>query len=227
MKCYHHPETDAATDCKSCFKPICPTCTTTVDNQAICPACVQLGVQYLHRARTPEYKSLNPAAAGWLALLPTLGAIYNGTYLRALYQFLGFALVLLLADASDLEPLGALGFMLFYIYTIFDAYRTAKKMKLGLLTATEAEPVLTDRTRFLKGAALILIGILLILHNFDLISFSFVFRLWPLVFIGLGAYLLYRNYRPEAAQATPGPGSPERSAAAPVPPETPAPEGRS
>lgn len=209
MKCYHHPETEATASCQTCSKPVCDTCAVTVGQETLCSACFHLAVQYLHRSRTPEYRAINPVAAGWLAIVPTLGAIYNGTYLRALYQFLGFAVILLIADASDLEPLGALGFILFYLYTIFDAYRTAKQMKLGILTAAEAEPALMDRTPFLKGAGLILLGVLLVLHNFDLICIGSVFRLWPLVFIGCGAYLLYRNYRPKPH--TPAPTPPARA----------------
>lgn len=46
------------------------------------------------------------------------------------------------------------------------------------------------------GAMLILFGVLFLLRIFfEYISYEFVFRLWPVIFIFLGLEILYANFR--------------------------------
>jgi uncharacterized membrane protein HdeD (DUF308 family) len=61
---------------------------------------------------------------------------------------------------------------------------------LGIATTKPPRP---DRTIFGWGMFLIILGILFLLQN--IIPYYFLNRLWPLIFILLGAYLVYRTFR--------------------------------
>ena len=134
MNCYYHQEQESIAECSFCQRPVCGPCDHGIDATHLCPECSREAVKLYRNAKTPAYRAINPATAGWLGLIPTLGAIYNGTYLRALYQFAIFCLIILFSDAADLEALGALGSILFYIYTIMDAYRMATKIRSSLFS---------------------------------------------------------------------------------------------
>ena len=89
---------------------------------------------------------------------------------------------------------GVFGFgaFVFLIFTMFDAYRTAEaiaRRRLESGTASE-EPTRQDKTILGWGVFLIILGILFLLQN--IIPFYFLNRLWPLLFIFLGAFLVYR-----------------------------------
>jgi hypothetical protein len=150
--------------------------------------------------QNPDYKSVSPSTAGFLGLIPFMGAIYNGTYLRALYQFVVLLLIILFCDAADIEAIGVLGGLIFYVYTIVDAYRTAKLIRMGI--EVSEYPALTSVRLSVKVQAgiLVALGLIFLLHNFSLFSLRFVGRLWPLILIGAGIYLfMYRKDRPEVA----------------------------
>jgi hypothetical protein len=44
------------------------------------------------------------------------------------------------------------------------------------------------------GAALIILGVLLLLHTLDLLDFEYVARFWPVLLIAAGAYLLFSRF---------------------------------
>ena len=64
------------------------------------------------------------------------------------------------------------------------------------------------------GIALIVLGILLLLHTLDLLNFDYVVRYWPVLLIAAGAYLLYGRFTGNEAATGPGapnaPGAEER-----------------
>jgi hypothetical protein len=88
---------------------------------------------------------------------------------------------------------GVFGFgaFVFLIFTMFDSYRTAElKLRTRLEQPLEMPAAGKDQTVAAWGILLIGLGIIFLLKNF--IHFDFISKLWPLVFIGLGAYLVYR-----------------------------------
>jgi hypothetical protein len=194
MNCHYHPEQPATAGCTLCERHLCPDCQRTADDGILCPDCLKLAVQCYKRTLTPEYRSINPVASAWLALIPFLGAIYNGTYIRALSQFLGMALLILFFDAADLGPLGALGSLLFYVYTIIDAYRVATRMKAGILTDNPPDLVLGPRTKMFYGIGLVVLGVLFLFQNFELFDFDWLRRFWPLLLVGAGGYLVWKGF---------------------------------
>jgi hypothetical protein len=138
-------------------------------------------------------KTISPGTAGFLALVPFLGAIYNGTYLRALYQFTMFVILVVFCDAAGVEWLGVIGGIVFYIYTIVDAYRTAKRIKMGEDIREYPLPKFGRNTLKVQAILLIVIGALLLLDNFGVPIIRLIGILWPVVLIGAGAYLLWLN----------------------------------
>ena len=51
-------------------------------------------------------------------------------------------------------------------------------------------------TQFLKGLAIILIGVILLLNNLNILEWSVwynIFRLWPLLLVSLGISLIFRR----------------------------------
>ena len=100
----------------------------------------------------------------------------------------------------------AFGAFVFLVSTIFDSYRTAETR---LRTRTEARPLpespSKDRTVAAWGIFLIVLGIIFLLKNF--IHFYFINRLWPLAFIALGGYIIYRALSERSAEPPAGSGA--------------------
>jgi hypothetical protein len=203
MNCYYHPEQEATAECAFCQRSVCGTCDHGIDSTHLCPDCARESVKIYRNYKSPAYRSYNPAAAAWLGLIPMLGAIYNGTYLRALYQFGIFCLIVLFADVTDLGPIGFLGGLLFYIYTIIDAYRMAKQLQAGVLSGDELPKPKFQHSELVYGGGLILLGLFFLLDNFNIINFEFLGKFWPLVLVGGGGYLLWKGWPKLKGGATP------------------------
>jgi|GEM_PF-3061558 len=138
-------------------------------------------------------KSISPGTSAFLGLVPFLGAIYNGTYLRALYQFTLFVILVVFCDAADIEWLGVIGGIVYYIYTIVDAYRTARRIKMGEEIREYPLPKFGQNTLKIQAIILIAIGALLLLENFGVGIIKVIGLLWPILLIAAGAYLLWLN----------------------------------
>jgi TM2 domain-containing membrane protein YozV len=124
--------------CPSCGKPIrsaaapvqafCPHCGSPVDPAAeICPRC---GVR-IKQAPTPQVvDSKNPGVSAVLSFFFTgLGQIYNGQIGKGI-SFIVVGILLLLMVFIFI---GFILYPLFWIYNIYDAYSTAKKINAGVI----------------------------------------------------------------------------------------------
>ncbi len=60
MKCYYHPEIEAAATCVVCGKAICQTCSVDVAGRMTCQSCLSTG--NATRIQTQPGKSSNPLA---------------------------------------------------------------------------------------------------------------------------------------------------------------------
>jgi len=204
MKCYYHPEAEAVQECRLCTHPLCPACSVQVKGVLYCPDCLEARVESAPRPAAPppipDYRSVR--SAGWLSVLPGLGLLYLGQYLKALVVVLMFMGAIHLADHSD-----AGGFLvpLVWFGQIFYAVQEAKRLnrvKAGQAAVAEALPA-DEKDSPLWGGILIGLGALFLLDEFDLISFTEIFeKFWPLLIIGLGLQILLRARRkgPDAAR---------------------------
>lgn len=159
------------------------------------------------RPRTRSPQTVNetaphPVLAGVLGLVPGLGAVYNGHYVKGVIHVVIFGMLLTIASnaARGLEPLFIPMIALFVLYMPIEAIRTAQAMRRGekveemsglvgaLFQPSDGSPV--------AGVALIAVGILLLLFSLGVIEVKTVLPAWPLLVVGYGVYRLYRALRP-------------------------------
>ena len=144
---------------------------------------------------------VSPGLAFFLGWIPGVGAIYNGQYAKGLVHAVIWGVLVSITSSSrashGLEPLFGMLIAVWCFYMAFEAYHTARKRRMG-------EPVdeyssLVDMSGRkgqvpVAGIALIILGVLLLLHTLDLLDFDYVARYWPVLLIGAGAYLLYGRF---------------------------------
>jgi hypothetical protein len=189
MKCSYHPAVDYQAMCTACSKPLCSECAHKIKGKTYCQDCLVEGAEWASTVKRLQLPSDAPRRAAVCALIPGMGAVYNNEYLKALTFFAVFAALIMMGERiSGIFGFGACTFL---VFTIFDAYRTAElKARKQLESSTSKESRHQDNTIIAWGIFLILLGILFLLQN--IINYYFLNQLWPLVFIFLGAYLIYR-----------------------------------
>jgi hypothetical protein len=133
----------------------------------------------------------SPGLATVLSIIPGVGPLYLGLYERAAAIVLVFALGVWLADATEIGPFIV---MFVWFFGLFDAYRQAQAINLGV----EVEPLL--RKRRVKpmraslgfGVFLVIVGALILWNQFYPMDFSFLEVWWPLILVLGGVYLIGR-----------------------------------
>lgn len=209
MNCAFHPINAAGARCWCCGRGLCPGCDHRIKGHPYCQDCIVAGVETLKRGAQPQtsQKHKSPGLALLLGLIPGLGAAYNGQNIKALLHF-GVTIGLWeMADVFHTAFLGLAGGA-FYLYSIYDAHQSAKRLCAGEDLRAEDEhikQVLRDNTH-IWGSMLVGIGVLAILNFFlrQLFSFSFP-GLLPVLLVIAGFFLVrhyYRDYRaPESEPA--------------------------
>jgi hypothetical protein len=160
-------------------------------------------------APSPFVRSdIHPGLAFALGWIPGVGAIYNGQYAKGLIHAVIWGVLMSIANSNavhDMEWLFAMVVMAWWAYMVFEAYRTAQKLQRGE-PVDEYSSVLQLRGgpgRFpMAAVALIVLGVLLLLHTLELVNFERVVRYWPVLLIAAGAYMLWSRF----AGQEPAPG---------------------
>jgi Domain of unknown function (DUF5668)/B-box zinc finger len=220
MNCANHPDIEKVAFCRTCGKPLCANCTRAVHGVIYCESCLAArleGVQPNVAAPaagfvaaspgvTPVQVSSgpNPGLAGILGAIPFgVGAVYCGQYIKGLVH-LGIFVLLLIAVSSDvpwyLHLTFSLAIAFFIVYQIVDAVRTARAIQAGQpapdpfgLTEAFSGGQKIDASKVPTGAIILIgLGILFLLHTLDIWDFS-AHRIWPLVLIAIGGWLLARR----------------------------------
>jgi len=220
MNCVNHAEVPAAAFCIRCGRGLCTECTHNVRGSIYCEPCLADIVSKQNPGRPDSVRDVppppkkatvygsNPGAAFALGLIPGVGAIYNGDFMKAAVHVLIFGLLIQMQDAlrGGGEALLGLATAAFYFYMPFEAYYTSKKRKLAAEGVELETPIDRLHQQFgdmqnkelWGGVALVIIGGLFLADNFDLIRFDRIGQLWPLVLIGLGIWML-RRFQGKAA----------------------------
>ena len=154
----------------------------------------------------------NPALAGVLAgFFPFgVGAVYTGQYAKGLAHLVIFTLCILGASSGS-ETMGTifgLGIAAFYVYQIIDSVRTARAIQLGQpppdpfglgttfssgFSSRASSGDRIDVSKVPTGALVLIgLGVVFLLHTLDIWDFS-ARRVWPLVLIAIGGFLLLRR----------------------------------
>jgi hypothetical protein len=191
MKCSYHPAVDSQEACSSCSKPLCVECAHKIRGKPYCEDCLVQGAEWAATVKGLKLPAEAPKRAAWCAIIPGMGAVYNNEYTKAITYFAVWAALSVMG--SRVSPVFGFGAFVFIIFTMFDAYRTAEALARRRLQQghISTESPQQDRTIIGWGAFLILLGIVFLLQNI-IPYYFFVNRLWPLVFILLGGYLVYR-----------------------------------
>lgn len=217
MNCYFHPDTPATAFCRSCGRPLCAACQRPAEGTVFCQEHVPapgfaaqepIGAAAPNPYYTPPpyaappppsapVSRASPALAFWLGLIPGVGAIYNGQYLKGLVHAIITGLLMSLTDATENtagQPFIGMVLTAFWFYMAFEAYHTAKKRQLGV-PVEEWSSLLGPAPRTgrvpLGPVILIAIGIMFLLDTLHIFDFRDVGRFWPVILILVGAYLLY------------------------------------
>lgn len=107
-----------------------------------------------------------------------------------------FAGLVTVQSHGDAQPF--MGILLggFYIYQIIDSIYTSNNINRRTLTGEDVEEVKEELPEFVRtgsvfwGIVLLALGGILLLANFDVISYDTVFDFWPLVIIVVGVKLV-------------------------------------
>jgi hypothetical protein len=146
------------------------------------------------------YPDVSPGLAFFLGWIPGVGAIYNGQYAKGLVHAVIWGILVSITNsyaANGLEPLFGMLIAVWMFYMAFEAYHTARKRRIGE-PVDEYSSILDLRGRKenvpVAGIALVVLGVLMLLHTLDLLSFDRVARYWPILLIAAGVYLLYGRF---------------------------------
>jgi hypothetical protein len=144
------------------------------------------------------HQDASPGLAFILGLIPGVGAIYNGQYAKGLVHVVIIGLIISVLSngaARGFEPLVALMLAAFFFYMAFEAYHTARRRQLGLSVDEFSSLFPTSGSGAHKfpiaPILLIVLGVVFLLNNLDFFQVERVIRYWPVLLIGLGAYMLY------------------------------------
>jgi TM2 domain-containing membrane protein YozV len=207
MNCAYHAEVPNVAFCIRCGHALCNQCVRNVRGSVYCETCLAEAVEGKSAAPPPPtlkrevIAGTNPGAAFALGLIPGVGAIYNGEFVKAAIHVLIFGTLISFAEFGP-QPLVGLMIAAFVFYMPFEAYYTAKKRQLRAEQGIELEtPIdrlqhqfgdVKDRELW-GGVALIVLGGLYLLGNLDVFEMARVARFWPALLVVVGVWLLKKH----------------------------------
>jgi len=129
MDCVNHSGVTAAAFCQNCGKALCTNCARkAAAGQILCDSCVTAW-QSVPPTYTPGFGAgPNPATAAVLGLIPGVGAMYNGQFLKGLAHLFIFAVLVSASDHHGIFGLFVAGWI---FYQSFEAYHVAKARRDG------------------------------------------------------------------------------------------------
>jgi len=208
MYCAYHPNAESKDHCTACSKPLCGECSHQIKGKVFCQDCLVMGAEWAASVKGLHIPADAPKRAALCALIPGMGAVYNNEYIKAITHFAVFAALVTMGDRIN----GVFGFgaFAFLVFTMIDSYRSSEaKTRAAVESNLATEQPSKDRTIVGWGIFLMVLGVIFLLQN--IIPYYFLNRLWPLVFIFLGGYLIYyyfaqsqnRENNPSKDQFTP------------------------
>ena len=148
-------------------------------------------------AQDPRAKS--PALACFLSLMPGLGQVYTGYYVRGFVHIVTVAGIITLLASGDMDGLAPfLGLFLafFWLHNCIDAARRATFYNQMLAGGTELDPLTPEMKipgssgSIFAGLGLIVAGIIALSYTKYDMSLAWLEDWWPLVPILIGIYLV-------------------------------------
>jgi len=141
MNCVNHPEAAVTAFCQNCGKGLCAQCSREVQGNVFCEPCLAARVTGAMPGPggpglggpgpygPPSAGMPNPGTATILGIIPGVGAMYNGQYIKAIVHVLVFVVLVSISGHY-----GIFGIFIgaWVLYQIFDAHQTAKARRDGL-----------------------------------------------------------------------------------------------
>jgi hypothetical protein len=173
--------------CRHCGKALTPETWREVQGAYYCPDCLAGLIQH---GQAPAHPG-KAALAGLIGVVPGLGAVYNGDFLKGAIHVVIFGLIISMISTGHGLGLFIPLLVLWIFYMPFEAYQTAK----ARLQGTKAVGVIDFGGARHQTAPLVLIamGVLFLLNEFEMIDFDRVTRLWPVGIIILGIWMLVKR----------------------------------
>ena len=129
MDCVNHTGVTATAYCQSCGKALCASCVrNAAGGQILCEPCWTSWQSFQQPFMGPPVGSPSPALAAMLGLIPGVGAMYNGQFIKGLIHVVIFAVLVSAAHVSDVFGLLIAGWV---FYQVFEAYHTARARREG------------------------------------------------------------------------------------------------
>ncbi|MBZ5512368.1 MAG: B-box zinc finger protein [Acidobacteriia bacterium] len=222
MNCTVHSDVAATSYCRTCGKAMCEKCSHSVRGVVYCEDCIATRLHDTMPSAPPASGFVpgaagapvvvaggpSPGLAGVLAgFFPFgVGAVYNGQYAKGLAHMLIFiALVFGASQTGDTYgPIFGLSIAFFYIYQIIDAVRSAHAIRVGQpapdpfgLAKAFGSGERVDFKQVPVGALVLIgLGVLFLLNTMGLFHAYWIHRLWPLILIVIGVWLLVKRFSP-------------------------------
>jgi len=215
MNCPVHPEAEATGFCRNCGKPLCAQCVRDVQGVFYCEPCLATMLARPHVAAKPTPRR-SPWAAFFLGFIPGLGAVYNAEYTKAMVHVVIFIGLVTLDSTGAGQPLYGLVTGFFCVYMPVEAFLTARRIAEGSQptepstapapapadTVTPAESIEAAKPEArpshfpVTAIILIAIGAAFLLDTLGWVDMDRVLDVgWPILLIGIGAYLLWKRTR--------------------------------
>jgi hypothetical protein len=210
MKCAVHTDVDATGYCRNCGKAMCAVCVRPVRDVLYCEDCLAtvMGIPAQGTAlapgapvpaaatpaTAPSGLGPSPVLAFFLGFLPGLGAFYNEQYGKGIVH-LAIFLFLFITGVDGGVSGGAeaalwICLSALWIYMPIDAYRTARARLAGQTLSDPLENF--SKGRPIGPMLIIGIGIFLLLRNFDWFPLWRIQQFWPVILIVVGVFM-FRN----------------------------------
>jgi TM2 domain-containing membrane protein YozV len=129
MDCVNHSGANAAAYCQNCGKALCQACVRRAPGgQVFCEPCMTAWQSAQRPYVPPPTGAPNPVLAAILGVIPGVGAMYNGQFLKGLVHVLIFAVLVSACHVFGLFGLLVAGWV---FYQVFEAYHTARARRDG------------------------------------------------------------------------------------------------
>lgn len=208
MYCVFHPTNAAATRCTGCGRSLCAACDHRIKALPYCEDCIVRGVDALRRpvapviVQSPIYPPVSSGGpssvkATLLAFVPGLGAVYNRQNLKAVLHFVGTVGLIELGDVTNIGMF-VFGGLVFFLYTIIDANRSAKAIAAGVDVREDERRIqwLFARYRPVWGVALLVAALIAALSSLSVLPFGLsIVQIWAVMLFIAGTYLVVSYFR--------------------------------
>lgn len=196
MNCYIHTDQAAVAFCRTCGRGLCQACQRVTQGTVFCAEHVPAPVA---PPPAPAYAAANvsPGLAFVLGLIPGVGAIYNGQYVKGILHVVIFGVLISIVSsgtAGGMEPLFGLLIGGWFFYMAFEGYHTASKRQRGepVDEFSSLFPLKNYKSGFPAGPVLLIAaGVIFLLDTLGVIRIYQIMRYWPVFLIALGGYMLY------------------------------------